>query len=493
MRSAALQVNDWTRWEFINQAIKQWRTSEGRFFPVSTIENVYLFDFIHSVALYKFLQLFATIALIVISAGFVAKLFGSWKIFPIAVFVVLSCLQTRNWYDPTLGFGLLLQSVQIKVLVCFFGVIKFLQVKGRKSYLYLFGSLFLWVAALLQYEVVVTLIPSLLIFIVFFTGSHLRKKIACSLFVITTSLYILSIVQLRAGVSASSAYTIDLDMGTVASTYLRQLSGGLPYSANIWSRGAESPIVALSGLPFSLLVLLVAIMFLSGIYRRNLLSISKKSVLLLFVVGLNFCCGPAITTALSVRWQSEVDWGLSYLSVSFFYTGIAFTFISVLIFLLNVLSEKPVKRAISFFLFVGFFAVSAVSNHALLIKNVDATKLGREHRQLYESAIRQGFLSSVPDNSVIVYPSYNENFWVNQYFTEWLGGPRSLTFVNSLEQAQMQCDFEGFPELCPRVFNLNYVVTNFSQHGLSLTELYTRSNNPKLSEQYFGKEIHLED
>ena len=250
MRSAVLQTNGWTRWEFIKLAIIQWKNNEGRFFPISTIENVFIFDLIHSVFLYKFLQLFITIALIILAAAFIAKLLGSWRIFPLAVFVMLSCLQTRNWYDPTLGFGLLLQSVQIKILFCLYGVVNFLRIEKRRAYFYFFGSALLWVMALLQYEVVVTLIPTLVIFVFLFPGDNLRKKFASGLFVAITLIYVWSIFQLRAGVSASAAYTINSDLGTVTLTYLKQVSGGIPFSAIIWSRGAESPVAALIRLPF---------------------------------------------------------------------------------------------------------------------------------------------------------------------------------------------------------------------------------------------------
>jgi len=493
MRSAALQANDLTRWEFIKLSIIQWKNTEGRFFPISTIENVFIFDLIHSVFLYKFLQLFITIALIILAASFVAKLLGSWRSFPLAVFVLLSCLQTRNWYDPTFGFGLLLQSVQIKILFCLYGVINFLQIEKRRAYFYYLGSVLLWVMALLQYEVVVTLIPTLVILVILFPGNNLRKKIAIGLFGVTTAIYIWSISQLRSGVSASAAYTFDSNLETVTLTYLKQLSGGLPFSAIIWSRGAEFPVVALSRLPFFLLLILVATIVLTVIYRSSIAEVTRRSALVLFVIGVNFCLGPAITTAISARWQNEVDWGLPYLSVSFFYTGIAFISISIIIFALKASRGKPGISTILFVLFVGIFALSTVSNHAMLDSNANATKHTREQRDLYETAIREGFFSVVPDNAVVVYPSFDENFWINSYFTEWLGGPTGLIFVKTSEDSRKQCDSNVLFVRCPKTFFLEYMTTNTSVLVLSLSELDSKTYDSHLSFRYFGQHLGVED
>ncbi len=486
MISAALQANDWTRWKFINLAVKQWKTNEGRFFPVSTIENVYIFDFIHSVFLYKFLQLFVTMLLIILAAAFIAKLLGSWRILPLAIFVLVSCLQTRNWYDPTLGFGLLLQSVQIKILFFLYGVINFLQIEARRAYFYLSGSVLLWVMALLQYEVVVTLVPSLLVLLILHRGDYSRKRIVGGLFGAVTAMYLWFVYQLRTGITASSAYTVNTDASVFIHTYLKQLSGGVPFSATIWSRGAGSPFVALSNLPFLHLALLVTTIVLAVIYRSSLSNVTNRSALILLIIGLNFCFGPAITTAFSVRWQDEVAWGLSYLSVSFTYTGIAFISISVMVLALKAWGRRPAIERILVGLFTGFFALSAVSNHALLDSNANATEHAREQRALYETAIRQGFFSIVPDESVVVYPSYDENYWVNNYFTEWLGGPKDLVFVKTLDEARKKCDQDFFLSSCQTTFFLEYISTPEFSVGLSLGKFDALLRSPQSTRQFFG-------
>jgi len=489
MRSAALQANDWTRWEFINLSIIQWKNSEGRFFPVSTIENVFMFDLIHSVTIFKFLQLFITIALLVLAATFIAKVVGSIRLFPIALFLLLSCVQTRNWYDPTLGFGLLLQSVQIKILACLCALYYALQGKDNKWLWCLGGSFTLWLAALLQYEVVITLFPTLVIMIILLPSERFHKLVALAAVGLPTVIYVLYIIKLRAGIAPSAAYSIKPDFDLTSLTYLKQLSGAIPFSAVIWSRGAGSLLVDLSELPLLHLFLLTSTVCLAVTFRQNLAELSPRRVLLLFIVGLNFVLGPNITIALSSRWQNEVAWGLSYLSVSFSYTGVALVAFSVLFVISRWTINRSVLSNAAFCLFLAFFSLSAVSNHGLLDDNAKATKFARHQRDLYELAVREGFLSHVPNGSVIVYSSFDENSWINDYFTNWLSGPEKLVFIRSAEDLQTKCNPNVLFERCTRTFRLDYLPTTTSSLVLSLVELDARKRDSQLAQRYFATNL----
>ena len=488
MRSAALQANDWTRWEFIKLSIVQWKNSEGRFFPVSTIENVFMFDLIHSVAIFKFLQLFITIVLLVLAAAFITKVVGSTRLFPLALFLLLSCVQTRNWYDPTLGFGLLLQSVQIKILACLYALYYALQGKDNRWLWCLGGSITLWLAALLQYEVVLTLFPTLVTMIILLPSNRFRKLVALVAVGLPTVIYVLYIIKLRAGITASAAYNIKPDLGLTSLTYLKQLSGAIPFSAVIWSRGGGSLLVALSEVPLLHLFLLTATVCLAVTFRLKLAELSSRRVLLVFIVGLNFVLGPNITTALSSRWQNEVAWGLSYLSISFTYTGVALIAFSLLFVISRRTINRPVVSNMSLCLLLGFFSLSAVSNQSLLHDNASATKFARQQRDLYELAVREGFLSHVPNGSVIIYSSFDENSWINDYFTSWLGGPKEIVFLKSAENLQTKCNPNVLFERCTRTFRLDYLPTT-SSLVLSLVEPDARKRDSQLAHRYFASRL----
>ena len=493
MRSAALQANDWTRWEFINLSIIQWKNSEGRFFPVSTIENVFMFDFIHSVAIFKFLQLFITIVLLMLAAAFIAKIVGSTKLFPLALFLLLSCIQTRNWYDPTLGFGLLLQSVQIKILACLYALYYALQGKDNRWLWSLGGSATLWLAALLQYEVVITLFPTLAIMIILLPSNRFHKLVSLVAVGLPTLIYVLYIIKLRAGITASAAYSIKPDLGLASVTYLKQLSGAIPFSAVIWSRGGGSLTVALSELPLLHLFLLTATVCLAVTFRLKLAELSSRRVLLVFIVGLNFVLGPNITTALSSRWQNEVAWGLSYLSISFTYTGVALIAFSALFVISRWTMNRSVVSNTALCLFLAFFSLAAVSNHGLLDDNATATKLARGQRDLYVLAVREGFFSHVPKGSTIVYPFFDENSWVNNYFTDWLGGPEELAFVRTIEESQKYCDLNVLFERCPRIFYLEYAPAQTLSIMLSLVELDNGTIDAQFPHKYFAQQLEANE
>jgi hypothetical protein len=491
MRSAVLRINDWSRWEYIKLAVSQWKTNEGRFFPVSAIENVFMFDLIHSVTLYKVVQLSITVAMLVIAAFVATKITDSPRSFVLMLFVLLSCLQTRNWFDPTLSFGLLLQSVQIKILICICSICFFLN-EQRKGRLWILASgVVFWSLALLQYEVVVTLFPGLVFLIFLRLGSQHDKRIATFALGIPTAIYLTYIFRLRSGVTASSTYTVHTDLAITSITYIKQLSGALPFSAIIWSRGARALQTSVSLLPLLLLFLLAATVVLVVSLRSSLAVVSTRNSFALFIIGLNFLLGPGITTALSLRWQSEVAWGLSYLSVSFAYTGFAFVSVSTLCLVAKLVKPQSLTYKLGLSFFCLFFSSAAISNHVLLRDNVSASQGSKKQRDSYELAVKSGFLAQIPDSSIVVHSSYSENSWVNSYFTEWLNGPKGLVFVSSQEEASSICKPELPFKRCPIIFHLEYLSPHHLVPALSLKVL--DSNQNVFAPSFYGGELLNKD
>ena len=346
----------------------------------------------------------------------------------------------------------------------------------------------MWLAALLQYEVVLTLFPTLVTMIILLPSNRFRKLVALVAVGLPTVIYVLYIIKLRAGITASAAYNIKPDLGLTSLTYLKQLSGAIPFSAVIWSRGGGSLLVALSELPLLHLFLLTATVCLAVTFRQKFAELSSRRVLLVFIIGLNFVLGPNVTTALSSRWQNEVAWGLSYLSISFTYTGVAIIAFSLLFVISRWTINRPVVSNMSLCLLLGFFSLSAVSNQSLLHDNANATKFARHQRDLYELAVREGFLSHVPNGSVIIYSSFDENSWINDYFTSWLGGPKEIVFLKSAENLQTKCNPNVLFERCTRTFRLDYLPTT-SSLVLSLVEPDARKRDSQLAHRYFASRL----
>lgn len=433
MRSAALSFTSDSRWEFIGRSIRQWLTNEGRFFPVSAIENVFLFSTVHSVALYKVIQ-FLVIFLVLLCVGaLVSRITRQRSMFTLAVAIVAACIQTRNWYDPTFGFGLLLQSVSIKILVS--ALLLFKACSGPHQARWVLASVSIWIAALLQYEVVITLLPTIVIVaLVASDRPYLRRVIYCAPHIVASVLSICASQVMRAGKIPAPAYSINTAPKSFLLTYAKQLSGSIPLGPKIFGIGSASDRdQILTWLLVVFFVLGVVMLFVTERLRREGDG-SRKGSFAVLLIGLNFLFGPGIPTSLSVRWQQELGWGYAYLPVFLQYLGVGMVFTACLGLLASLRNSRHLTSAtLAVVLLAGL-------NHAnLLRENVDQQQAGRIARDLYELAVRKGLYRDVPDQSVVQAPFADPNSWVNSYFTEWLGGPRRLTFVRDEQEVLEVC------------------------------------------------------
>jgi hypothetical protein len=433
MRSASLSFTSETRWAFIGRSIREWLTNQGRFFPVSAIENVFLFSTVHSVALYKVIQLIFVVLVLVCVGILISRVMGQGTMFPLAVVITAACVQTRNWYDPTFGFGLLLQSVSIKVLGSAFLLFK--ACSGSRRARWILASVSIWILALLQYEVVITLLPTIVIVaIVASDQPYLRRVLFCLPHIVVSVLVVCASQIMRTGKIPAPAYSIDTAPKQFFLTYAKQLSGSLPLGPNIFGIGSpfgEDQILTWTLVAFLALgVLTVAVTRRLG--RKG--GVNKRLSLAIFLIGLNFVLGPGIPTSLSVRWQQELGWGYAYLPVFLQYLGVGMVLTACLGLLASMRGARYLtSAALAIVLLAGF-------NHAnLLQENVNLQQAGRVARDLYELAVREGLYHGVPDESVVRTPFADPNGWVNSYFTEWLGGPKGLAFVRDQNEELTLC------------------------------------------------------
>lgn len=436
MRSAVLKITGQSKWESISSGVAQWLRNEGRFFPVSAIENVYLFSAIHSVALYKFVQWLTLIFLILIVGWFVGAIANSKAAWIVVGAGALAALQTRNWYDPTFGFGLLLQSVAIKV---FLSAILFRYSLVKQNQLWRALSLLLWIAALLQYEVVITLLPIFLLVGMMTTSRRWYQVIwATTPHITSASVYFLVSQVMRQGKHVTPAYTTNSDLGVVLPTYARQLSSSIPFSAQIWKISPRSLIESMSVISLFIFTGLVIIGVIAVQDELSERSISRKTILGLFLIGLNLVLGPGLPTSLSLRWQDEVSWGLGYLPVFIQYVGFSIILASLVLWLASSRRGSSTHRRL-LAIVLAICALSATANRRLMLDNVLAQQPSRESRALYETAVRVGLFADVPAGSIVQSPLSDPNSWVNSYFTIWLGGPSDVVFVRTKEERQTYC------------------------------------------------------
>jgi len=480
MRSAALSYTNQSQWQYISSSIAQWVRNEGRLFPVSAIENVLLFSTVHSITMYKFIQWLVLLCLVVLMGWFVRIVVGSKSALPVVAFGLLAALQTRNWYDPTFGFGLLLQSVALKVFLS--AILLHFSINGRRRLLWGSLSVIVWAAGLLQYEVVITLLPILAI-VAFLPAKRapIRRLLAVLPHFVTSAVVLFVSLLLRHGKVVAPAYTTNTEFHQVFPTYIRQLSASVPLSAHIWDITPRSVIGATSVVTFSIFTVLAVVALVA---TRDELSddpLRRRKIAGLFLIGLNLVLGPSIPTSLSIRWQSELSWGLGYLPVFLQYLGVALVIASALLWLGSAVVRNLSRRC----LLAGTLAlctVSATANRTLLAENVSTQEPARRSREFYEDSVRLGFLDGVPDGSIIESPFSDPNSWISNYFTLWLGGPNDLTFVKSGEDRKSLCEVENCENRS--VFSLEPLNLTNGRQGLVLRERLVETNGQDTATEF---------
>jgi len=428
-RSAYLEFSDESAWGYVVSGTHQWMVNEGRFFPVAVIENVILFDNVHSRWIYKVLQLSLTASVALLIGYFVYLLSKSISVGIFSPIIFVAVLQVRNWHDPTIAFGLLLQSTTIKFLLTAICLILALESPSpSRRYALFLMAVVMWSAGLLQYEIILFTAPALLL-IVWFTGQAVRRiRITASALIIGPALLVLGFVLfLRTQARPSIAYTINSDLGTFFSTLTKQTSGALPLATSYLQRGYATPSSVVSDWRVIVFLLLVAAVttYLMAITKEFLF----ENLRMMFGIGLVVTIFPAITTALSVRWQSEVTWGRSYLSVFVQYVGMSLLITALLMLLLKRSQKWTLgSRSLTLFPFVLFVLLCVSVNASSFRRVAEAITPLRTSRELFEDAVRGQLLTEIPYNAVVFSPE-SDLLWVNAIYVEWLGGPVQSNFV----------------------------------------------------------------
>jgi hypothetical protein len=453
-RSAFLQAAHQSPWSYIRDSIREWVQSQGRFFPVSAIENVYLFDTIHDRVLYKLVQVGAVVVVLAL-AGILAGLLSRDKWVGVTTAaMVIPTFQLRHWHDPILSFGVLLPSVTIKVLASWCALVLALRSRRRSVTVGLLAVASIsWTAALLQYEVVYLLSPfaALIAWAAATRGWRLRVAAIAAVTApaLVCGMYVASLGQ---GSAPSAAYALRLDTAYIAPALIHQTVGAVPMSVAVL-RGAGAPGVATS-LSQSVGWGLVACTLTFGVLAisfRRIGRLERRGVVAMFGLGVALFVLPALPIAVSAGRQDDLTWGLAYLPV--FIQGVGFGLAAGSLFALG---RAGVRRLQSGRPSVWFAAVSwsvAMSMFAVVGLTVATASSGnrwatdqymplRNWQEAFDAAIRDGLLDDLPPESIITSPTADGWFWSNGPYVRWRGGP-VLTFVQQVPDGSAPCEGEG--------------------------------------------------
>ena len=482
-RSAVLSESHQSIMNYTVQATQQWVRNEGRFFPVSVIENTLLFNYVHSRTIYKSLQLLFIFALASLLGLLAQTLSRSRNIGLLVMTLFICALQVRYWYDPTLSFGLLLPSVGIKTLGSLILLTKGIRAEStRQSNLFFAASAVLWSLALLQYEVVILLtVASFLIAFHECQASRVRRLLGAASLTVVSLIYMIVSRILRAGATPSPAYRTNFDLQEVLPALKHQIIGAIPLSVP-YSRvdGRVGIFGALRDLSvigyFGMLTAIVACVLLIRVIN---LPSARTRIILLFV-GLTFFFLPGIPTALSVRWQGELSSGNAYLPVILQSLGTALLLLVCVLefraFIDRINSASP--RLSLALLWIGMgvlgtgIGVTMVTNHAGTEYVVNRWSDFRTERDIFEAAARRGVFDDVPTNSVIVSGSADEFLWTNATYLRWLGGPQVFKFMQPNDASACRAEMVLS---CQQDVGARYIIKRDAGGGVSILVALTKN------------------
>lgn len=439
-------------WSYTVRLTRQWMTNEGRFFPVSVLENTLLFDLVHSRFLYKSMQIGAVVLVISLLVTFLKRLTGrGWRFPTLCGLGVLCAVQIRTWYDPIISFGLLLPSATAKILIAL--ILVCVGIESKRSmmvFVAFLGAAILWFAALLQYEVVLLLgwIPLGIAYLR--PGSTIGRRIAAVSSIAIPSLIVVAISRIvRAGVIPSPAYETNLQFGTVLRTLKFQATGAFPFATlNPSIDGRPGPLESLRSISvFGWLIVLSALVLFVFLIR-GMGELEPRIRLVLVAIGTSFWLFPAVPTSMSVRWQSELGPGKAYLPVFLGYIGVGVLLAVGLEFAFSSLRRIELSGWAVRVLTVPVAAVLVLClavNHAGFNHVVNSYSGFRTDRELFENAARDGLFDHINTGSVILSEAADPNMWVNPVYLNWLGGPSGTVIVRP-EETQV-CAADG-PQWC---------------------------------------------
>jgi len=313
-RSAALESAGEDLWDHVSANTHQWMEREGRFFPVSALENTLIFDTVHARWLYKALQVSSVVVVLGLLGTFVGLLSRRREAGLLAALLAIPGLQLRVWYDPIHSFGMLLPSIAVKVLGALILILLGLRAEHLlRARLAFVGAGLLWTAALLQYEIVYLLFPLPLLLAWHerpLTGR--RGWWAISVVALPTFLLGNYVATLRSGATPSPAYEVDTTLSEVLPTAILQVVGSLPGAAAAFSGQVPGvgDLVSRVG-PTQVLAALTAGLAAGLLLGRH--ALDRRTERSLAGIGLALLLLPAGPIAVSQRWQQELDWGLAYL------------------------------------------------------------------------------------------------------------------------------------------------------------------------------------
>lgn len=386
----------------------------------------YFLFYIENVSIYKAIIIGLVGVDMLLLGLLVREIGGSRKISRLAMLLIPVLIQFRAYQDPVTGFYGLMQVIMAELMLSAFFLLRFLHTGKRKYYLL---SLIPFLIGLMTYEVCfpfILLIP----LIVFLETKSWKKTFRYSIpFVLIVFLLIGAIWVVRMNFAQESTYpgvAFSLDLFSILRTYFYQLMAALPLSFYFSGRQLAilgSNYLAQDVLSYQLtdvlkavkfddwIVLLLAVFVLIWNRVKQFENPRYKNWGLLFGMGLSFWLLPAVTIAVSQRYQGQLIPGLGYLPVFMEYFGVSLLIVSLYIIWLQKIRNPQV-------LIIGKAAAICILFLTILMNQQNNRTVNEllNRSFLYpreggEKALQAGMLDFLPNQTVLVSANPGEYIW----------------------------------------------------------------------------------
>ncbi len=377
----------------------------------------YFFFYIENVHIYKALIILMILVNQLIFR-FVLMEFGfSRNEARLGMLLIPLMLQTRVYQDPVSGFYGLMQVLTAEMLLCAHFLSCWLR-SGKKSMLAL--SLLSFGIGLMTYEVCFPFLIMICLLIWAQRRSFLRAVRDSLPFAVLVIVLIAAVIFVRDKYVTKAAYAgvaFSLEPSLILRAFIRQVTAGLPlnfYSAGYMAAVLDKTWPAASFMNYDLRSVLSAVelsdlMILAGALACLFLICGSgkdkmRIQLTPVILGFSFALLPAVTVALSQRYQGQLMKGLGYLPVYIQYYGVV---------ILVLLIFRTVKRSVSArALCLGAFFVILLLN---LQNNRAVTGIMNQSfyypRNAGEAALHGGILDFIPEESILVSANDRRYLW----------------------------------------------------------------------------------
>ena len=455
-----LRFTGQSTWSFISQYTSNWAKNEGRFFPGAATIGVFSHYLFTERNEYKVVQLVVALLAIAIFGFFVSKLFRSFSSGIVAVLIVNTCMQMRVQYDALFQFSL----QQPTVIILLFGSLGFYLYGIRtSSNVKFFIAAIMYLAVLLTYETTLLLWP--LFPLILLIEQPKKYRLALSSTLLFPTVVAINLLWLRSNVTNNTAgYVSNFSGEVLTSTFLKQAIGSIPMSyseiqppgflesfpdhIHLWS------IPWLTAVALSILVLSYALgLFTTLDHRKNVL---------IMLIGIAMWAIPALVIAQTVRWQQELTWGNSYITVFQSSFGFALVLIGLIseakLLLLNFNRIIRIGFSVFFVMIIALSTSSVITNNSRAVAQFNPSYLWP--RNTFEKSIRDGVFQNAPTGSKVL--ALTGEWWFNAPLVSWFGGPK-LTSLDSPMNTAEWANCVSMAETCLSRRGYSYVMNTYGR------------------------------